>query len=75
MAKAKKPGKTTRKKTVRTASKKTGARKTAKKTAAMKEGSRYKCGVCGLVVTVDTACGCAETAHLICCDKPMGKKR
>ncbi len=58
----------------KTAVKKTAARKTAKKAAGMKEGSRYVCGVCGLAVTVDTACGCAETTHLICCEKPMKKR-
>ena len=65
-------GKTAAKKTT---TKKTAARKPAKKAAGMKEGSRYVCGVCGLAVTVDTACGCAETAHLICCEKPMKMKR
>jgi hypothetical protein len=57
------------------AAKKTVAKKTARKAAGMKEGSRYVCGVCGLAVTVDTACGCAETSHLICCEKPMKMKR
>ncbi|MDA8241250.1 MAG: hypothetical protein M0Z67_12890 [Nitrospiraceae bacterium] len=59
----------------KTKAKKTVARKPAKKAAGMKEGSSYVCGVCGLAVTVDTACGCAETAHLICCGKPMTTKR
>jgi hypothetical protein len=80
MAKVKTTGTGTRKaasKTApkKTAAKKTVAKKTAKKTAGMKEGSRYVCGVCGLAVTVDTACGCAEAAHLICCEKPMRAKR
>jgi hypothetical protein len=47
------------------------SKKTVAKKAAMKEGNRYVCRVCGLGVTVDTACGCVETAHLICCEKPM----
>jgi hypothetical protein len=70
-------GKTAPKKSVtkKTSAKKTVARKTAKKAAGMKEGSRYVCGVCGLAVTVDTACGCAGTTHLICCEKPMRAKR
>ncbi len=76
MARAKMSGKTaTRKAAVKTASKKTVVKRTAKKTAGMMEGSSYTCGVCGLTVTVDTACGCAETAHLICCEKPMRIKR
>lgn len=76
MAMAKAPVKKVAKKAaVKTASKRSSAKKTAKKTAGVKEGSRYSCGVCGLVVTVDTACGCAETAHLICCEKPMKMKK
>jgi hypothetical protein len=79
-------GKTARKKTTgKTAARKAAAKpaakkkvakkpapkKTVAKKAVMKEGSRYVCRVCGLGVTVDTACGCVETAHLICCEKPM----
>lgn len=76
MATAKRSGKTAVKKTaVKTAAKKTAAKKTAKKSAGMKKGSKYVCGVCGLGITIDTACGCAETAHLICCEKPMKAKR
>ncbi len=76
MAKAKLSKKTAAKKSaVKTVSKKTVAKKAAKKTAGMKEGNRYTCSACGLVVTVDTACGCAETTHLICCEKPMRMKR
>ena len=69
--------KTVVKKTVakKTAVKKTAVKATAKKPAGVKKGSRYSCGVCGLAVTVDTACGCAETAHLICCEKPMRMKK
>jgi len=55
--------------------KKTAVKRTAKKTAGVKKGSRYSCGVCGLAVTVDTACGCAEAAHLICCERPMKMKK
>ncbi len=58
----------------KTVAKKSGAGKIAKKTG-MKKGNRYVCGVCGLAVTIDTACGCAETSHLICCEKPMKMKR
>ena len=53
-------------------------RKAAKKTAAKgkgKKGEAYMCGVCGLSVTVDEACGCAEAHPIICCMKPMKKKR
>jgi hypothetical protein len=76
MARAKISKKTVTKKTaVKTAAKKTAPKKTVKKTAGMKTGNRYACGVCGLAVTVDTACGCAEAAHIICCEKPMRMKR
>ncbi len=76
MAKAKTSKKGPAKKTTaKTASKKTAVKKTAKKTVSMKKGSKYACGVCGLAVIVDTACGCPETTHLICCEKPMRMKK
>jgi hypothetical protein len=31
--------------------------------------------VCGMVVSVDTACGCVDTCDLICCEKPMKLKK
>jgi len=40
-----------------------------------KAGEGYACGVCGLSVTVDDVCGCVEAHDIICCDKPMKKKR
>jgi hypothetical protein len=39
--------------------------------AVTKKGTRYSCGVCGLVVSVDTACNCVDVCDLICCSKPM----
>ena len=36
------------------------------------KGERLSCEVCGLVVVVDEACGCAAT-EIICCSKPMAK--
>ena len=59
----------------KTAVKKTVAKKPAKKPVGIKKGSKYTCGVCGLAVTVDTACGCGEAAHIICCEKPMKMKK
>ncbi len=52
-------------------------KKTMKKPAAkaVKKGARYACGVCGLVVAVDQACGCSEAHELICCDRVMKKKK
>ncbi len=41
----------------------------------VKKGERYQCSVCGLAVTIDTACGCAEACDIICCEKPMKAKR
>ena len=41
----------------------------------VKRGDAYKCGVCGLVVTVDETCGCVDTCDLICCETPMKSKR
>jgi len=52
--------------------KKAPARKVAAK--GTKKGDSYVCGVCGLAVTVDTACGCAEVCDIICCGKPMKAK-
>jgi rubrerythrin len=77
MAKAKtsEKKKVAKKVAVKTTSKKTTVKKTTKKAAGVKKGNKYSCGVCGLAVTVDTACGCVETAHLICCDRPMKAKK
>lgn len=43
--------------------------------ARIKKGDKYSCGVCGLVVKVDEVCGCVDVCDIICCDKPMKKKR
>jgi hypothetical protein len=39
-----------------------------------KKGEKYRCGKCGLVVTIDRDCSCAE-CDLICCDLPMKKQK
>ena len=49
------------------------ARKVVKK--AVKKGDVYKCGVCGLAVTVDEVCGCVDTCDIICCEKQMKPKK
>ena len=63
----------------RAAVKKAGSKKApAKKTAARgapKAGDTLVCGVCGMAVTVDEICGCVESHDIICCEKPMKKKR
>jgi len=38
-------------------------------------GDSYACGVCGLLVTVDETCGCADVCDIICCGKPMRVKK
>ncbi len=38
-------------------------------------GDSLVCGVCGMSVTVDEACGCVEAHDIICCERPMKKKR
>jgi hypothetical protein len=40
----------------------------------MSKGESYGCDVCGLVVTVDEPCGCADMA-IMCCDQPMKERR
>ncbi|OPY04011.1 MAG: hypothetical protein A4E61_00916 [Syntrophorhabdus sp. PtaB.Bin184] len=39
--------------------------------AVNKKGTKYRCNVCGLVVSVDTVCNCVELCDLVCCSKPM----
>jgi hypothetical protein len=42
---------------------------------AVKKGDAYKCGVCGLVVSIDEVCGCVDTCDIICCEEPMKAKK
>ncbi len=49
---------------------KRGAKAKAKKVS---KGDRLYCEVCGLVVSVDDACGCAA-CDIICCDTQMQAK-
>ncbi|MEW6666768.1 MAG: hypothetical protein AB1512_16315 [Thermodesulfobacteriota bacterium] len=51
------------------------AKKVAKPKVTAKKGPALQCGVCGYRVIVDQACGCVEEHALICCGKPMKKKR
>jgi hypothetical protein len=41
----------------------------------VKKGDVYKCGVCGLAVTVDEVCGCVDACDIICCEKQMKPKK
>ncbi len=60
------------------AAKKSAAKKpAAKKPAAKKKTAkkpRLVCGLCGMQVIIDKACGCAEAHPLICCGKPMASR-
>jgi hypothetical protein len=40
--------------------------------AKAKTGDRYVCDECGMIISVDEACGC-ETCEIVCCDAPMAK--
>jgi hypothetical protein len=46
--------------------------RTKEKTA---RGDAYACEVCGLAVSVDEDCGCVDVHDIICCGKPMTKKK
>ena len=52
---------------------KKGSKKVFKK--AVKKGDVYKCGVCGLAVTVDEVCGCVDTCDILCCETQMKPAR
>jgi hypothetical protein len=41
----------------------------------IKKGTKYVCRSCGLVVTVDNACGCAESHEIMCCNENMKPKK
>ena len=69
----KKMTKKTAKKTPAKKKKKAAPKKKA--SAKIKKGQAYECHVCGLRVVVNNVCGCVEEHALICCKKPMKKKR
>ncbi|MCX8093193.1 MAG: hypothetical protein N3E50_03395 [Candidatus Goldbacteria bacterium] len=46
-----------------------------KKSNASKKGKKLYCEKCGIVVTVDTICGCVEPCDLICCGEPLKEKK
>ncbi len=59
-------------KVVKTSKPKKTVKKTSpKKQKELKPGSHYQCGVCGLAVTVDEVCGCADFCDIICCGEQM----
>ena len=54
------------------AAKVTKPAKTSKKK--VKPGDQYSCEVCGIVVSVDEACGCVEPYDIVCCGQQMTRK-
>lgn len=44
-------------------------------TAKATRGDRYACEACGLVVSVDEECGCAEAHNIMCCGEEMEVKK
>ncbi len=40
----------------------------------VKKGDVYRCGVCGIAVSVNEVCGCVDTCDIICCEKQMKPK-
>jgi len=40
----------------------------------VKKNDKLVCEKCGLVVSVDTICGCADACDLLCCGKDMKLK-
>ena len=38
---------------------------------AVEQGDKLTCRTCGIVVVVDTVCGCAEECDIICCEEQM----
>jgi len=49
--------------------------KKAKKRKAAGKKTRYACGVCGIVVSVDEMCGCVDACDIICCGEQMTQKK
>jgi len=51
------------------AAKATKPAKTGKKKVRPRD--QYSCEVCGLVVSVDEACGCIDACDIVCCGQQM----
>ena len=66
-------------KPAKAAAKKTAVKKSVKpvgkKKKEVKKGDKYSCDVCGLVVSVDEACGCIDTCDIICCGEQMSANK
>jgi hypothetical protein len=53
--------------------KKTAPKKTVKNKK-IKKNDKLVCKQCGLVVSIDTICGCADVCDLVCCGEEMKLK-
>jgi hypothetical protein len=51
------------------------AKKAIKKPVKAKKAKKLACRACGLVVSVDTDCGCLDAHELICCGETMKVKK
>ncbi len=49
-------------------------KKSSQKKSGTGKGSKYTCNECGIVVTVDEVCDCADVCDLICCGEQMQPK-
>ncbi len=50
-------------------------KKSSQKKSGTNKGSKYTCDECGIVVSVDEACGCVDACDLVCCGEPMKEKK
>jgi hypothetical protein len=66
---------TVKKKTVKKKTK--SVKKTKKKTTRgkIRKGAKYECRVCGIAVSIDEVCGCADVCDIICCNEQMKPKK
>lgn len=71
---AKKQPVKTASKPAKAAAKKAPARSARAKANKVSQGDRLYCEVCGLVVSIDDACGCAA-CDIICCGTQMQAKK
>ncbi len=49
-------------------------KKSGQKKSGTSKGSKYTCDECGIVVSVEEACGCVDVCDLVCCGEPMKQK-
>jgi hypothetical protein len=59
--------------TKKVTTKKTAPKKTTKNKK-VKKNDKLVCEKCGLVLSVDTICGCVDACDVLCCGKEMKLK-